>query len=138
ADCQGDAPRVQGPGSRVLGGCFAASLFPHEARRRVAPLREPTHQRTGGPADLRRAIPQFVQRSCWRRWYPVRLTGRRVPSVRIASLLSLAYSSTFAKRSMLSRYDRWMRTKRRGSSCDSRSASVCSLSSDLPAVWKLT
>ena len=40
------------------------------------------------------------------RAYPARLTGNRLPSRRIATRLSLAYSSTRAIRSMLRMYER--------------------------------
>ena len=50
--------------------------------------------------------------------------------------LSLAYSSTLAMRSMLRRYERWMRTKRAGSSVASTAASVWSLRYCFPSDLK--
>src|SRR5690606_8916917 len=47
-------------------------------------------------APVKRDLPP--QSSCCSRWCPDRLTGNRVPSVRIAIRLSFAYSSTRASR----------------------------------------
>jgi hypothetical protein len=46
-------------------------------------------------------ILQRLYNSSFNRWYPLLLTGSRVPSRRIATRLSFAYSSIFSMRSML-------------------------------------
>src|SRR5687768_16856177 len=58
---------------------------------------------------------------------PVLDIGSFLPSARIASQLSLPYRSMRARRSIFKMNDRWMRTKRVGSSCDSMSLMVCCL-----------
>ncbi len=90
-----------------------AGAICEEWRATVPAARRPlAFGRDARPLRARRPLSYSNSRN---RAYPARLTGSRVPSRRMATRLSFAYSSILSIRS-LSRYERWMRTKRSGSS----------------------